>query len=515
MDPLIQVRILAGQLRPGRAPNAQAVTSPPTNTDAGDPPSTGGAGADLSRPSVPDALAGVILAAGQGTRMRSTRPKVLHAVAGTPLIQRVLDLAEQVGARDPVLVLGHQADQVRAALPSCVRTVVQAPQLGTGHAVQAAAELLRAHARERLLVLYGDAALVRPASLRRLVDLPVGPRAPLALLTARVKDPGGYGRVVRGGDGMVVRLVEEAEATDAERAIDEVHSGVLLAWQPWLWEHLWRLPRRPKGEFYLTDLVNLANEEGQTVLASPVDDEEEVHGVNDRAQLAQANAILWRRAAERLMASGVTILDPAHTYIEPGVEIEPDAVVHPGCHLRGTTRIGTGCEIGPDTEIVDSAVGEGSRVWRSVLEGARVGRDVRIGPFAHLRPGAMIEDGVTLGNYAEVKGSRIGAGTQMHHFSYVGDADLGANVNVGAGTITANFDSETRLKNRTVVEDDASLGTDTLLVAPVRVGARAMTGAGAVVTRDIPADEVWAGVPARRLRTRARPADTETGAADE
>ncbi len=487
------------------------MTSSHINAESGDPPSTGGAGDTLSRP-LSGTFAAVILAAGQGTRMRSGRHKVLHAIAGRPMLQRVLDLAESAGVGDPVIVLGHRADQVRAHLPAAIRTVVQAPQMGTGHAVQVAADLLRARPADRLLVLYGDTALVRPGSLRHLTELPVGADAPLALLTARVKDPRGYGRVLRRPDESVSGLVEDAEATEAERHVDEIHSGVMLAWTPWLWEHLWRLPPRSKGEYYLTDLVNLANAEGRTVLASAVDDEEEVHGVNDRQQLAQANAILWRRTAEQLMAAGVTILDPSHTYIEPGVAIDPDTVVHPGCHLRGSTRVAGGCEIGPDAEIVDSTIGEGSRVWRSVLESASLGRDVSVGPFSHLRPGTVVEDGARLGNYAEVKGSRIGAGTQMHHFSYIGDADVGARVNIGAGTITANFDSETRRKNRTVVADDAALGTDTLLVAPVHVGERAMTGAGAVVLADIPADEVWAGVPARRLRTRAQrpPAPRET-----
>jgi bifunctional UDP-N-acetylglucosamine pyrophosphorylase/glucosamine-1-phosphate N-acetyltransferase len=225
--------------------------------------------------------------------------------------------------------------------------------------------------------------------------------------------------------------------------------------------------------------------------------------VNDRAQLAEANAILRRRTLDELMRAGVTILDPATTFIEPEVEIEPDVTIHPGCHLRGRTRIAADAEIGPNSYLIDSSVGAGSRVWFSVLEGATVGRGVSIGPFSHLRPGAVIEDEANIGNYAEVKASRIGAGTQMHHFSYIGDAEVGEQVNIAAGTITANFNGETRIKSRTVVEDHASLGVDTLLVAPVQVGEGAMTAAGAVVTHDIPSGEVWLGAPARPHRRRA------------
>jgi bifunctional UDP-N-acetylglucosamine pyrophosphorylase / glucosamine-1-phosphate N-acetyltransferase len=401
---------------------------------------------------------------------------------------------------------------VRKVLPESVETVVQEPQLGTGHAVQVAAERLKRSGAERLLVHYGDEALVRPDSLRRLIATEIGPRAPIALLTAHVHNPHGYGRVIRLTDGSIGQMVEEHDATPEQRAIDEIWSGTMLVYTPWLWPNLAKLPLSPKGEYYLPDLVNLARGDGLSVHATPTQDEEEVLGVNDRLQLAQANAILRRRTIEDLLRSGVTIVDPSTTFIEPEVTIEPDAVIQPGCHLRGRTRIARDCEIGPNAYVVDSEIGAGSRVWFSVLEGATVGARVQIGPFSHLRPGAIIDDDVTLGNYAEVKNSRIGAHTQMHHFSYVGDADIGQRVNVGAGTITVNFSSETRAKSRTVVEDDAALGSDTLLVAPVHVGEGAMTGAGAVVTHDIPAGEVWLGAPARPRRRRSGyPADGEPG----
>jgi bifunctional UDP-N-acetylglucosamine pyrophosphorylase / glucosamine-1-phosphate N-acetyltransferase len=434
--------------------------------------------------------------------MRSGVPKVLHPIAGQPIICRVLQLVQAAGAQRTVVVLGHQADQVRGQLPETVDIVIQEQQLGTGHAVQVAARQVQALGAGRVLVHLGDEALVRSSSLERLLSVEIGPRAPIALLTARVGDPHGYGRVIRLPDGSVGRTVEELDATPDERAVKEIWSGTILLDAEWLWSNLEKLPVSPKGEYYLPDLVNVARAQRLQVHAALADDEEEVLGVNDRRQLAHANAVLLGRKLDELMASGVTIIDPATTYIEPEVHIEPDTTILPGCHLRGETRIAANCEIGPNAYLQDTEIGPGSRVWYSVLEQARVGQRVSVGPFTHLRPGALIEDDVNLGNYAEVKNSRIGAGTQMHHFSYVGDGDVGERVNIGAGTITVNFDAETRAKNRTVIGDDAAVSSDTMLVAPIEVGPGAMTGAGSVVTHDIPAGEVWVGVPARPRRRR-------------
>ncbi len=434
--------------------------------------------------------------------MRSARHKLLHQLAGRPLLQHALDLVRSAGATSIVVVLGHQAEQVRRGLPESVDAVIQEPQLGTGHAVRVAAERIQRSGAERLLVHLGDAPLVRPRSLQRLIETNVGASSPVALLTAQVTDPYGYGRVIRAADGSLERMVEELDATPEQRRVDEIWSGSMLFWTPWLWQNLPHLPRSAKGEYYLPALVNRAKDVGLRVEAVRVEDETEVLGVNDRRQLATAEAVLRRRTLETLMLSGVTIVDPNTTYVEPDVRIEPDVTVQPGCHLRGSTHVARGCEIGPNTFLLDSQIGADSRVWFSVLEGARVGARVSIGPFSHLRPGAVIEDDVELGNYAEVKNSRVGAGSQMHHFSYVGDADVGQRVNIGAGTITVNFSSETREKSRTVIEDDASLGSDTLLVAPVHVGSAAVTAAGAVVTHDIPSGEVWLGAPAKPYRRR-------------
>jgi bifunctional UDP-N-acetylglucosamine pyrophosphorylase/glucosamine-1-phosphate N-acetyltransferase len=444
--------------------------------------------------------------------MRSRHHKVLHLLGGRPLIQRVLDLLHGAGARHVVVVLGHQADQVRKILPESIDTVIQEPQLGTGHAVQVAAEALQRYSAERLLVHYGDEALVRPESLQRLIAAGVDASAPIALLNARISDPHGYGRVIRLADGTVERMIEEVDATPEQRGIDEIWSGSMLLHAPWLWSNLKNLPVSPRGEYYLPELVHIARRENLSVRATLTQDEEEVLGVNDRSQLAEANAALRRRTIADLLSAGVTIVDPVTTYIEPEVTIAPDTVIHPGCHLRGRTRVDHDCEIGPNSYIVDSEIGAGSRVFFSVVEHATVGERVSIGPFSHLRAGAVIETDAVVGNYAEVKASRIGSGTQMHHFAYVGDANIGERVNIAAGTITVNFSSETGDKSRTVVEDDASIGSDTLLVAPVRIGAGAITGAGAVVTHDVPSGEVWLGAPARPYRRRrGYPADSEGG----
>jgi bifunctional UDP-N-acetylglucosamine pyrophosphorylase/glucosamine-1-phosphate N-acetyltransferase len=272
----------------------------------------------------------------------------------------------------------------------------------------------------------------------------------------------------------------------------------------WLWERLPRLPRREQvGEYYLTDLVAIALQEGRRVVAVLTDEPAEAGGINSQEQLARANRIAWNRATQRLMARGVTILDPATTYVEPEVRIEAGTIVYPNTHLQGTTRIGSNCRIGPNSIIVDSEIGDGSRVWCSVIEGSTLQTDVEVGPFAHLRPGCHVESGVELGNYAEAKNSRIGRATKVHHFSYLGDAIVGQRVNVGAGTITCNYDGQA--KHQTIIGDDAFIGSDSMLVAPVTVGARASTGAGAVVTHDVPDDATVVGVPARPFTPRNGP----------
>jgi bifunctional UDP-N-acetylglucosamine pyrophosphorylase/glucosamine-1-phosphate N-acetyltransferase len=442
-------------------------------------------------------LAVVILAAGQGTRMKSRRPKVMHPLMGRPMIDYVVELATRLSASKPVLVVGHGMELVREHLGDTVTYVEQAEQLGTGHAVLQAQLVLKGRCR-RVLVCYGDVPLLREETMSRLIaahDSPADTYSPITVLTVEMADPSGYGRILRDGDGRVVGIVEHAAATEEQRRIREINTGLYCFDAPWLWDHLPQLPLSAKGEYYLTDLLAMAIAEGQSVRGLLAADPDEVGGINHRGQLAHAIAVMRRRINQRLMLSGVTLVDPATTYVEAAVEIGPDTVIEPGTHIKGKTRIGSGCHLGPNTLIVDSTIGNSCEMSFSVVEEAVLEDEVDIGPFAHLRRGAHLARGVHMGNFGEVKNSYLGPGCKVGHFSYLGDATLGANVNVGAGTITCNYDGQK--KNPTTIEDDVFIGSDTMLVAPLKVGARAITGAGSVVTHDVPADGVVYGVPAR------------------
>lgn len=426
--------------------------------------------------------------------MRSGLPKILHRVSGEPLISHVVDAARMAGVRDVVLVVGHLRDRVMAALGDSVRYAIQEPQLGTGHAMQQAVQSLTS-VPDRIVVLCGDTPLLTSQTISRMIS--EARDAAIVVLSANVPDPTGYGRVIRDGDTHVVAIVEEADATPAQRAVTEINSGLYCFDGQWVAANLGKIQKSAKGEYYLTDLVALAVSQGRDVRAVVAGDPEEVMGVNDRTQLAEAERALRSRHCQRLMASGVTITDPATTYIGKDVTVGMDTVIHPGTHLRGKTVIGERCEIGPNSIIEDSRVGDECAVLASVVEQSTVADRVSVGPFSHLRPGAVISSGAKIGNYAEVKNSTIGERVQMHHFSYMGDAEVGAGTNIGAGTITCNFDGRTRKKYRTRIGKDVFLGSDTLLRAPVEIGDAAQTGAGAVVTRDVPAGTLAVGVPAR------------------
>jgi bifunctional UDP-N-acetylglucosamine pyrophosphorylase/glucosamine-1-phosphate N-acetyltransferase len=384
--------------------------------------------------------------------------------------------------------------------------VVQAEQLGTGHAVLQARDALQGKA-DVVVVLYGDTALLRLETLQRMIA--ASANAALVLLTyVRGSSPvhdavsASYGRIDRDQDGRVVGIIELPGPRRYDE-IQEVNAGVLVARAGWLWEQVGRLPKSEKGEYFLTDLVAPTVAAGQRVDAVHPTEPDEILGVNTQAQLADVNKIALDRIRARLLDAGVRMLDPSTVYIDSTVEVGPDTVIHPNTHLRGRTTIGAGTEVGPNSIVEDTTIGERCTVVASVLEQAWVGNDVRIGPFAHLRPGARIEDAVELGNYAEVKASTVGARSKMHHFSYIGDATLGADVNVGAGTITCNYDGVN--KNRTTVGEGAFIGSDTMLVAPVTLGDGARTGAGAVVNRDVEAGQLVVGVPARPMRPKSAP----------
>ncbi len=453
----------------------------------------------------------VILAAGQGTRMRSQVPKVLHTLAGRPMVLYTVEVARALTPLPPVLVVGCGAEAVRQAVGSAATYVEQAEQLGTGHAVLQARPVLEGQASE-VLVLYADMPLLREETLRRLWEHQRAGSAPLTMLTVVHGDPHGFGRVIRDGSRAVVRVVEEAAATPEELEVRELNAGVYCFDAEWLWAHLDRIPLSlPKREYYLTDLIGMAAAEGRPAKAIPVEDPSEVLGINTRVHLAEAEAVLRERINRRWMEEGVTMVDPATTYIEAEVVIGPDTVIWPNTVLRGRTRIGSNCRIGPNSIVEDSTIGDGCRVVASVVEGAVMEEGSDVGPFSHLRRGAYLKAGAHVGNFGEVKNATLGPGAKMGHFSYLGDAEVGAGANIGAGTITCNFDGER--KHRTEIGEGAFIGSDTMLVAPVRVGRGAKTGAGSVVTRDVPDGAVVYGVPAR-VRRQASERGGETGEED-
>ncbi len=436
----------------------------------------------------------VILAAGQGTRMKSEKPKVLHQIVGKPMVQYAIDAANSIGSRRPIVVIGHGAEQVQNTIGDRVDTVLQAPQLGTGHA------LLHARAKidpacETVLVLYGDTPFLSAETIQRLLDTHHAAQAVLSLITFTPDDPALYGRIVRDGNGRLLDIVEYKEATPEQRAIREVNSGIFCYQTPWLLDHLDKLqPRAGHGEYYLTDLVSIAAKEN-AITATCSCDEAEVLGINDRAQLAAAERLMREKINTRLMLGGVTLIDPANTYIEASVSIGPDTVVYPGSHIKGKTAIGRDCAIGPNAIVEDSQIGNHVEIVASLIEGAIVEDNVDVGPFSHLRQGAHLCAGVHLGNFAEVKDSTLGPGTKQGHFSYLGNATIGANVNIGAGTITCNYDG--KHKHPTTIGDNTFIGSDTMLVAPVNIGHDAKTGAGSVVTHDVQDNELVYGVPAK------------------
>ena len=455
-----------------------------------------------------DGWTAIILAAGLGKRLRSKKPKALHPIAGRPMLLHVLAAVREAftsAARDAsyVAVVGHGAGQVKAVLDGNVRPVDQAEQLGTGHAVAQAEPAAKDSAH--LLVLNADVPLVSAETIAGLITRHLKANADLTFLTAVIDDPRGQGRVQRDADGRVTGIVEEADADEPTLAGSEVNVGVYCFRGDWLWPRLSRIERSAAGEYYLTDLIGMAVTDGSTVGAVAVADPVEALGINDRTQLAQAEAVVRERIRRRHMLAGVTIVDPATTYVDADVRIAMDTTLHPNTSLRGKTSVGEECEIGPDSQVIDSTLGARCRVVSSVVEQSTLEDGVDVGPFSHLRAGAHICSGVHIGNYAEVKNSRLGRNTKMGHFSYVGDAVVGEEVNIGAGTITCNFDGVR--KHRTIIGDGAFIGSDTMLIAPVEVGAGARTGAGSVINHDVPPNGLAVGVPARIRRKKENSVD--------
>jgi bifunctional UDP-N-acetylglucosamine pyrophosphorylase/glucosamine-1-phosphate N-acetyltransferase len=444
-------------------------------------------------------VAAVILAAGQGTRMKSALPKVMHPILGHPLAWYACEAARKSAGTDPVMVVGHGADLVRQTFGESVQFVTQEQQLGTGHAVMQAEPVLRGKA-DLVMVTYADMPLLSADTLTSLLHAAQSHSGPVTMLTVVAEKPRGFGRILRNPAGRVMAIIEEAQATPEQKFIRELNPGVYCFRGAWLWDALRLVKPAPhKGEYYLTDLVEIAVLQGTVIEAIAIEDESQLIGVNTRAHLAEAASAMRQRINTEWMLNGVTIADPNTTYIEPGVTIGQDTLLEPNTHLQGATTIGVGCTLGPNTIVRDSQIGNQCNVFCSVVESAILEDDVTIGPVAHLRKGAHLAQGVHMGNFGEVKNSYLGPGTKMGHFSYIGDASLGEKVNIGAGTITCNFSMDGK-KNRTEIGAGAFIGSDTMLVAPVKVGEGAATGSGAVVTKDVPPQTLVVGVPARAIR---------------
>jgi len=414
------------------------------------------------------------------------------------MVRLVVSTARRAGLDPVVVVVPPEAEGIRQAVDHDVTFAVQERPLGSGDALARARSA--AGRAETVVVLSGDVPLVRSETIQAMVESHGETGACVTLLSAVVDDPGALGRVLRDDRGRVTAVAEVDGAPPEVLAVREINGGVYAFHGPWLWDNVGRLAPSPSGEVYLTDLVALAVSQGRPVEALQVEDPEELLGVNDRVHLARAEGILRRRIRQRWLLAGVTMPDPATVYIDPSARLGRDTVIMPNTHILGDTRIGDRCEIGPNAIVRDSRIGDDCRIVSSVVEGSRLEEAVDVGPFSHIRPGSLLQRGVHVGNFAEVKKSRLGPNTKMGHFSYVGDADVGENVNIGAGTVTCNFDGVR--KHRTRIGDGAFIGSDSMLVAPVTIGEGASTGAGSVVIQDVPPGAVVVGVPARLLRPR-------------
>jgi bifunctional UDP-N-acetylglucosamine pyrophosphorylase/glucosamine-1-phosphate N-acetyltransferase len=419
--------------------------------------------------------------------MKSRVPKVLHPIAGRPMIERVLDTARAVAPATISLIVGHGAETVRDRLAASadLQFALQSPQLGTAHALQQAEPLLAGHSGT-LILLSGDVPLLRTATLAQLLTVHRRAGAAATVMTAVVDRPYGYGRIVRTG-GRLARIVEERDATPTERQIKEINAGIYAFDLEPLFEALRGIAsQNAQGEYYLTDLIAIYHRRKLTVETMVVEDPVEIRGINSRTELAEVSRLVRQHKNEELMAAGVTIVDPATTYIDSEVEIGADTVIHPGVVLEGRTRIGSMCEIQAHVRIVDSELGDSVKVNNfCLITGSRIAGGASIGPFAHLRPETSLAEGVRVGNFVELKKTSIGAGSKVNHLAYLGDAEVGAQVNVGAGTITCNYDGQQ--KRRTVIQDGAFIGSDSQLIAPVTVGKGAYVGAGSSITNDVPA----------------------------
>ncbi|MDP9361805.1 MAG: bifunctional UDP-N-acetylglucosamine diphosphorylase/glucosamine-1-phosphate N-acetyltransferase GlmU [Acidobacteriota bacterium] len=431
----------------------------------------------------------IILAAGLGTRMKSATIKILHRAAGRPIIDYVLDLACEVSERPPIMIVGHQRDAVKQAVGNRARFAIQETQKGTGHAVLQAAEILENEgvAGRKVLILSGDVPLTHPETLRRLIDEHERSQNVLTLLTMKPDDPAMYGRIVRDASGAVTRIVEAKDATDEEKRIDEVNAGIYVFDGDHLFDNLRNLSTsNAQGEYYLTDLLAVLRNAGKRIGAVGASDPIEALGVNSRAELATVEGEIQQRVVAKLMKDGVTFRNPATVVIDSTVSIGNDSVVYPFVTIEGMTTIGSRCVVEPGVHLINVTVGDDVHLKTgTVAEDSVIENEAAVGPYAHLRPGSRLGRHVKVGNFVETKKAVFGEGAKASHLSYIGDAEIGADVNIGAGTITCNYDGVN--KHKTVIEDGVFIGSDTQLVAPVRVGKGAYVGAGSTITKDVPA----------------------------
>ncbi|MBI5327301.1 MAG: bifunctional UDP-N-acetylglucosamine diphosphorylase/glucosamine-1-phosphate N-acetyltransferase GlmU [Deltaproteobacteria bacterium] len=441
-------------------------------------------------------IAAVIMAAGLGKRMKSDIPKVLHAVAGKPMLFYPIEVVQSLGVKKVVVIVGHKADEVMNTLKSEIRNpkseiqyVKQEPQLGTGHAVLCAEGALK-HWKGNVLILSGDVPLITKETIHGLLDLHTKRNAAISFISAIVGNPSGYGRVVRDKKNKVVKIVEDKDASQKEKRISEINTGIYFTDASFLFSGLKKIKKEnAQGEYYLPDLIEMAVKQGKKVAAFTHINAAEVMGINNRIELAEANEEMRERLNNGLMLSGVTLIAPDTAYIHKDVRVGKDTTIYPNVFLEGATTIGHGCTIEEGCKIINSTIGDNSIIKsHSAIESSMIGHDVSIGPFARLRPECVIEDKARIGNFVEIKKSRLGKGTKANHLSYIGDAIIGEDVNIGAGVITCNYDGVK--KHQTIIEDGAFIGSDSQLVAPVKVGKNAYIGSGSTITKDVPANSL-------------------------
>ncbi|SEN64203.1 bifunctional UDP-N-acetylglucosamine diphosphorylase/glucosamine-1-phosphate N-acetyltransferase GlmU [Lihuaxuella thermophila] len=429
-------------------------------------------------------LYAIVLAAGKGTRMKSQKHKVLHPVCGKPIIDHIIGQLSELNTAKTILVVGHQAESIKEYLGDKVRFVEQKEQLGTAHAVMQAKPLLE-NETGITLVLNGDHPLFTSETLSKLIEEHQRSQAAATVLTARLENPSGYGRIVRRTDGSVDRIVEHKDATAEELKINEVNTGTFCFDNQKLFSALSLVNNdNAQGEYYLPDVISILREQGERISAEVISDSDEAMGVNDRLQLAEAEAIMRRRILQTHMLNGVSIVDPSNTYIEADVTIGPDTVIEPGTFLRGKTKIGAGCHIGPQADLTDVVVADHAKIKYAVIDSSQVDQNASIGPYAYIRPGTHLGEETKVGCFVDLKKTRLGKGSKVSHLAYVGDAEVGEHVNIGCGAVTVNYDGKN--KHKTIIEDGAFIGCNVNLIAPVSVKKGGYVAAGSTINQDVP-----------------------------